>query len=103
MDEFIAMLIELFGTDNIVTVKPTALEETIPDMLSKDWKKRLKAEYRQTLIRYQALCSCIRRYEECKEPHNCCLDDLKSQRIIMRQYLDVLVKRSGDEGVDLIG
>lgn len=103
MDEFVSLLIDIFGAENVEEIKPNALEQTIPDMLSSDYKRRFKAEYRQLLIRYQRLCSHIRKIESGKAKHDCSLDMLKQQRVIMRNYLDLLIQRSGIEGVDLVG
>lgn len=40
------------------------LLDTIPDMVSSDYKKRFIAEYNQIDIRYKKLCNMMDKYEE---------------------------------------
>lgn len=101
-NELFKLLEELFGVGNVEIIAPSRLEKTISDMLSKDPKKRLKAEYQQLLIRYQKLCSIIKKAEHEKDKHNFNIFLLKEQRDIMRKYLDILVARSAQEGWDLL-
>lgn len=101
-NEFINLLVELFGEGNVEIISPNRLEGTIENMLSSDYKKRFKAEYQQLLIRYQNLCSFIKRAELGKEKHDCDLSLLKQQRLIMSKYLDILVNRASQEGCDLL-
>lgn len=101
-DELFKLLEELFGVGNVEIISPNRLEGTVENMLSSDYKNRFKAEYQQLLIRYQNLCSYIKRAELGKEKHDCNLSLLKEQRAIMRKYLDILVERASQEGCDLL-
>lgn len=101
-NELSKLLEEFFGKGNVEIIAPNRLEKTMADMISQDPKKRLKAEYQQVLIRYQNLCSLIKREEVGKEKHQFSLFLLKEQREVMRNYLDILVTRAGQEGWDLI-
>lgn len=101
-NELYNLLVELFGDGNVEILSGSRLEETVSDMLSRDYKDRFKAEYQQLLIRYQNLCGFIKRAELGKEKHDCDLGLLKEQRTCMSHYLDILVKRSAQEGLDLL-
>lgn len=101
-NDFLNLLVELFGEGNVEIISPNRLEGTIEDMLSDDYKKRFKAEYQQLLIRYQNLCSFIKKAEVGKEKHDCSLALLKEQRTVMRKYLDILIERATQEGCELI-
>lgn len=79
------------------------LNDTVKLMKSEDWKDRFRAEYWQTVLRYDALHQMCVKYAAGTldfEP-NCSLDLLKQQRSIMSEYLDILEIRSQIEGVDL--
>lgn len=101
-NELFKLLEELFGVGNVEIIAPSRLEKTMADMVSKDPKKRLKAEYQQLLIRYQKLCATIKKIEHEKDKHDFNIFLLKEQRDIMRKYLDILVARSAQEGWDLL-
>ena len=85
------------------------LEETVPMMLSEDYKARFVAEYRQTKIRYEKLKAYCNRIEMAvlhprkveMPPHDCDLEMLKEQARYMGYYLDVLEKRAIVEGICL--
>ena len=84
-------------------------EDTVPLMLSPDYKARFVAEYRQTKIRYgklKAYCDRIEMAETHPKkvempPHDCNIDLLRTQLYHMRNYLDILEKRAIVEGVCL--
>ena len=94
--------------------KNTSFDHTIDMMRSPDYKERFKAEYQQTLIRYEKLkafntrieASCKTRFGKpgiaIEEPvHTCPLDVLREQQSIMGQYLHVLQLRAVIEGIEL--
>lgn len=92
------------------TCKPYSLyEDTVPLMLSPDYKAHFVAEYRQTKIRYvklKALCNRIEMAETHPKkvempPHDCNIDLLRTQLYHMRNYLDILEERAIVEGVCL--
>lgn len=101
MDEFIKLAMEILGTDNIELRAPNELEKTVPDMLSDDYKKRFKAEYKQLLIRYQRLCMYLRKIDAGTAKHTCPVTLLKQQHKLMGDYLNILVERAYYEGVNL--
>lgn len=84
-------------------------EETMPLMLSADYKDRFVAEYRQTKIRYEKLKAYCNRIEmammhPCKvemPPHDCELELLRQQLHYMGCYLGALEKRAIVEGICL--
>ena len=86
--------------------------ETVDGMLSADYKERFKAEYQQTMIRYEKLklfntkieaALLVRpKSEKCKMPkHDCPYDLLREQQKIMGEYLHLLELRAVIEGVEL--
>ena len=84
-------------------------EETVPLMLSEDYKARYVAEYRQTKIRYDRLKKFCNRIEAAhrsggkldKPKHDCDLGLLVEQLNAMRDYLHVLEIRAEIEHIDL--
>lgn len=84
-------------------------EDTVPLMLSPDYKDRFVAEYRQTKIRYVKLKAYCDRIEmammhPCKvemPPHDCDLELLRQQQHYMGCYLGTLEKRAIVEGICL--
>ena len=89
------------------------LENTVPLMISDDYKDRFKAEYLQLKIRYEKLndlCTRIEAYEraqmesmplpECPK-HTCSWSLLHDQLMIMESYKHILEIRAKIEGVDL--
>ena len=88
-------------------------EETVEGMLSADYRKRFKAEYRQTKIRYEKLKSFCNRIEASMRTcpgdtkrvqmpeHDCPLDLLRDQQRAMGEYLHCLEIRAVIEGIDL--
>ena len=84
------------------------LKDTIPAMLSDDYKERFKAEYQQTKIRYRKLVNFCERIEVAAdylgvEPpkHDCPRALLEHQLSVMSEYLFTLQKRAIIEGIDL--
>ena len=83
--------------------KISNLDDTIVLMNSVDYKKRFKAEYYQTKIRYDKLHNMITSYEAGTlsfEP-TCSLELLQKQASAMGQYLHVLEVRAKVEGINL--
>lgn len=94
------------------TIKKTAtqeLKETVPYMLSEDYKERFKAEYYQTKIRYERLKKYNTRIEaslaignSCLMPkHDCPHSMLREQQRMMGEYLHILEVRAVIEDIDL--
>lgn len=86
----------------------TQLKDTVPYMLSDDYKVRFIAEYWQTKIRYEKLkdfCNKIEAYEmhNCGRPvqHDVPLYLLKDQQSNMGEYLHILEVRAVIEKIDL--
>ena len=88
------------------------LKETVPFMLSDDYKERFIAEYQQTKIRYERLKSFNTRIEAAERtgfkekpvempPHDCPRDLLIDQQRLMGQYLHILEVRAVIEGITL--
>ena len=94
-------------------VHDSPYEETVEGMLSADYRKRFKAEYRQTKIRYEKLKSFCNRIEASMRTcpgdtkrvqmpeHDCPLDLLRDQQRAMGEYLHCLEIRAVIEGIDL--
>lgn len=79
------------------------LADTIPYMLSEDWKTRYIGEYWQTKIRYDKLHNMTVKYEAdtLDFAPNCPLDTLKEQATYMGMYLNKLEIRAAIENIDL--
>ena len=79
------------------------LKDTIELMTSADYKKRFRAEYEQTRIRYEKLSKMVCKY--CKGQLNftptCPIELLIHQRDIMENYLNVLEERAKIEHIGL--
>lgn len=80
------------------------LKDTIELMTSADYKKRFRAEYEQTRIRYEKLGEMLRKYQLGKLEFKpaCPYGLLADQYEIMTRYLIVLEKRAKIEGIDLM-
>lgn len=79
------------------------LKDTIEQMTSKDYKDRFRAEYYQTLIRYQKLESIVIKYEAKTllfDP-TCGIDLLKEQLRHMGNYLRALKIRAEIEKIGI--
>ena len=79
------------------------LKDTIPLMLSSDYKERFIGEYLQTKIRYNKLHDMVVKYEAdvLDFTPKCNLNLLKQQKSCMGQYLYCLEVRAIIEGIDL--
>lgn len=79
------------------------LKDTIELMTSADYKKRFRAEYEQTLIRYEKLGEILLKYRQGQPDFKpaCPYNLLEEQHIIMAEYLIVLELRAGIEEIDL--
>lgn len=73
------------------------LRDTIPDMMSDDYRKRFIVEYQQTKIRYEKLKAYCNKIEASNvvstvEPpaHDIPLEMLREQQRIMGSYLHIL-------------
>lgn len=95
---------------NALSCKPySPYEETVPLMLSDDYKARFVAEYRQTKIRYEKLKAYANRIEAAMlcpgkvemPPHDCSLELLREQQRHMGCYLGTLELRAIVEGIEL--
>lgn len=100
----------LCGSAEACTCKAySPYEDTVPLMLSPDYKDRFMAEYRQTKIRYGKLKAYCDRIEMAMmhprkvemPPHDCDLELLRQQQHYMGCYLGVLEKRAIVEGICL--
>ena len=79
------------------------LKETIPMMISEDFKERFKAEYYQLSIRFYGLTSMLYKWKNNMldfEP-KCSKETLENQLIFMQGYIDILRLRAEIEGIDL--
>ena len=79
------------------------LKETVPMMVSGDYKERFKAEFYQLLIRLDGLTSMLIKWENNMldfEP-KCSKETLENQVIFMKGYVDILLLRSKIEVIDL--
>lgn len=78
------------------------LKDTIHAMQSEDWKERLKAEYYQTRIRYDALDAAIIKHEAGELPELAeSIDVIKAQGSAMAEYLYCLKIRLALAGVEI--
>lgn len=89
------------------------LKETVPFMVSDDYKNRFIAEYHQTKIRYERLKAFNNKIEAARATeysptkkaemptHDCPEDLLRHQQSVMGEYLHILEVRAIIEGIDL--
>ena len=83
------------------------MSDTICEMLRKEYKDRMLAEYWQTKIRYRKLKAFANRIEAARlqgkpEPqHSCSYDLLRKQQSIMGEYLHVLELRLAIDGLNI--
>lgn len=79
------------------------LQETIELMNSEDYKARFIAEYWQTKIRYDKLCSILIKERAGKLDFTpaCGFEILEDQKYYMNEYLNTLKVRAEIEGIDL--
>lgn len=79
------------------------LKDTVPMMISDDYKKRFVAEYSQLSIRYKKLYAVLEKYAADKldfEP-TCPIEILYEQLDHMEAYLSVLKTRAKYEDIEL--
>ncbi len=101
MDEFVKMLYEIFGEENVIIMEGDTLEDTIPDMLSEKYEDRFKAEYTQLLIRYESLQAKYRLFLQGVVEFSCPRKIIERQLSIMKLYLEVLKERAFTEGISI--
>lgn len=79
------------------------LKDTIPGMLSPDYKERFTAEYRQLSIRAQKLEIFIDNYcnGRLSFKPTCSIELLEQQLDIMKAYMAVLEERAKIEGINV--
>lgn len=101
--EFKKTKLELMG------VEPSPLMDTVGGMLSLDYKERFKAEYRQTLIRWEKLKNFCNRIEaaemteKAQPKHDCPVYLLREQQRAMGEYLHIMELRAVIEEIELEG
>ena len=94
------------GVSAVATVaqcEELSLCDTVPLMLSADYKERFEAEYLQLKIRHGKLAAMITKYENgtLDFKPTCPIELLIEQRDCMQDYLDILAERANLEGVEL--
>lgn len=79
------------------------LIDTTKLMISKDYKDRFKAEYYQTVIRFDKLYQMLVKYENgtLEFKPTCPIKILKEQKNIMLKYIGILEERARIEKIDL--
>ena len=79
------------------------LKETVPMMVSGDYKERFKAELYQLFIRLDSLTSMLIKWENNTLDFDpkCSKETLENQVIFMKGYVDILLLRSRIEGKEL--
>ena len=79
------------------------LRDTIPGMLSLDYKERFTAEYEQLSIRAQKLEIFLDNYRQGRLSFKpiCSIELLEQQLDIMKAYMAVLEERAKIEGVNV--
>lgn len=77
------------------------LKDTVDMMLSDDYKERLKAEYYQAKIRYEAIGKMLSDWDNGKLNFTptCPRMVLAAQYSIMRDYIGILERRAFEEGI----
>ena len=79
------------------------LKDTVPMMISDDYKERFVAEYTQLKIRYDKLYAVLEKYAADKLDFKptCPIEILYEQLDHMEAYLSVLETRAKYEGIEL--
>ncbi len=79
------------------------LKDTVPMMISDDYKERFVAEYSQLSIRYKKLYAVLEKYAAYKLDFKptCPIEILYEQLDHMEAYLSVLETRAKYEGIEL--
>lgn len=85
------------------TINNMELKDTIEGMISKDYKERFKAEYNQTLIRYEKLEAMLERWDkgDLTFDPTCPRSTYDLQIKAMRDYLAILEARAFMENINL--
>ncbi len=82
-----------------------SLQDTVENMISSDYRKRLIAEYQQCEIRFNRLIDVMHKYGRgynSVESGDIDISLLRKQADIMRAYMFILLKRAVKEGIDLL-
>ena len=84
-------------------MRPMELRDTVDMMNSEDYKERFRAEYCQTVIRYEKLKNMLDRWDDGKLNFvpTCPRSTYNMQIRAMADYIAVLEARAVMEGVDL--
>lgn len=79
------------------------LKDTVPMMISDDYKERFVAEYAQLKIRYKKLYAVLEKYAADKLDFKptCPIEILYEQLDHMEAYLEILKIRAKYEGIEL--
>ena len=79
------------------------LKDTIPMMISDDYKERFVAEYAQLKIRYKKRYAVLEKYaaDKLDVKPTCPIETLYEQLDHMEAYLSVLETRAKYEGIEL--
>ena len=79
------------------------LKDTVPMMISDDYKERFVAEYAQLKIRYKKLYAVLEKYaaDNLDFKPTCPIEILYEQLDHMEAYLGVLETRAKYEGIEL--
>lgn len=79
------------------------LKETVELMNSEDYIERFRAEYLQTKIRYNKLCTMLIKHEAgtLNFVPNCPIGVLEDQKYYMEEYLRVMRVRAEHEDIHL--
>ena len=87
----------------MISTEITSLADTYRLMKSEDYKDRFKAEYYQTVIRFDKLYQMLVKYENgtLEFKPTCPIKILKEQKNIMLKYIGILEERARIEKIDL--
>lgn len=96
-------MLDKHQADNYKWLCNTDLKDTIDGMLSKDYKERFIAEYKQLVIRLDKLENIISKAKNnsLEFKLSCPRIVLETQAIYMRNYADILRMRARQEGIDI--
>lgn len=96
-------MLDKHQADNYKWLCNTELKDTIDGMLSKDYKERFIAEYKQLVIRLDKLENVISKAKNnsLEFKLSCPRIVLETQAIYMQNYADILRMRARQEGIDI--
>lgn len=77
------------------------LIDTVPLMVSDDYRDRFRAEYHQLQIRYEKLETMVSNWDDLDFIPTCTKDVYIKQLTAMGEYLDILKYRADKEGIIL--